>query len=307
MFYFIVNKQGGSGRGAKKWKAVKRILLERNVAFKAYETKYPGHAEKLARKITSLPDREIRLIVAGGDGTINEVLNGISDFERVLLGVIPIGSANDFVTGLGLPGTAEDAMLSLLSSIDRPERRVDIGRVMAENGTDRLFGISSGIGLDAIVCKKVQQSGQKKLLNFLHLGSLSYELMTVETLFSMKKYSMRITLGNRSYQMRDLIFLAGMNLRAEGGGVPMCPDARPDDGKLSVCLADGISRGRAFMLFPSLIKGKHNGKKGFMLFDTEQLILTAEKPMVLHADGEYLGDVKKIRMSILPGKLRLFG
>ncbi len=303
MYYFIVNRQGGSGRAAKRWKAVRRVLAERNVQYKAFETKYPGHARELAEKVSALDDPDIRLIVAGGDGTINEVLNGITDFEKVRMGVIPIGSANDFVKGIGLPEKPEDVMLAILSG--KQERRMDVGHVTAENGTNRLFGISSGIGLDAIVCKKVGESKQKKLLNKLHLGRLSYVLMTVETLFTMKKYKVTVKADDKEYSFNDMIFLAGMNLAAEGGGVPMCPAALTDDGKISVCVADRVAKPRAFLLLGSLIKGKHVGKRGFVLFDTKELSLTAEKPMVLHADGEYLGDVTEISMEMLPQKLRL--
>ena len=315
MFYFIVNNAGGSGNARKTWRTVVQLMKKKGIGYKAFNTEYPGHATDLAKKISDLQDSDKRVIVVGGDGTINEVLNGIKDFDRIKLGVIPTGSGNDFARGLDIPKDTKEALEIILSSIG--EKRIDIGRVRADNGSDRLFAISSGIGLDAIVCKKVDASVRKKLLNKLHLGSLSYVLMTIQTLFVMKEYNVHVRvhkenkpevpdiIENYSVDYCDLIFLSGMNCRAEGGGVPMAPDAKVDDGLLSICVANGIPKWRAFFMLAILMKGKHKGHKGISLYNAEKLDFSADEPMVLHADGEYLGDVRKITMECLHNKLKM--
>ena len=315
MYYFIVNKHGGSGNARKTWHEVRHLMKEKGIEYKAYATSYVGHGAELASKVCALPDDDIRLIVVGGDGTINEVLNGITDFDKIKLGVIPTGSGNDFARELEIPRDTGEALDLVLSSIG--EKRIDLGRVWADNGSDRIFGISSGIGLDAIVCKKVQNSVQKKLLNKLHLGSLSYILTTIKTLFVMKKYDVNVRvykenkpevpdiIENYAVDYCDLIFLAGMNFKCEGGGVPMTPGAKPDDGLLSVCAVNGVPKWKAFFKLTKLMKGTHKGSRGFNLYDAEKLELRAAEPMVLHADGEYLGDVKLITMEVLPKKLRV--
>ncbi len=315
MYYFIVNKAGGSGNARKTWKKVARLMHEKKLEYKAFATEYAGHASEIAARISTLPDEDIRMIVVGGDGTINEVLNGIKHFDRIKFGVIPTGSGNDFARGLGIPKDTKEALELILSSIG--QRKIDIGKVKADNGAERLFGISAGIGLDAIVCKKVQSSVRKKLLNKLHLGSLSYVLMTVQTLFTMKKYNVHVRvhkeskagvpgiLDNYSVDYCDLIFLAGMNMVAEGGGVPMTPDAEYDDGLLSICAVNGIPKWRAFFNLVKLIKGQHKGRKGFNLYNAEKLDFAADVPMVLHADGEYLGDVRKITMECIHNKMQM--
>ena len=103
----------------------------------------------------------------------------------------------------------------------------------------------------------------------------------------------------QSLSFKDLIFLSAMNFPAEGGGVPMNPYAKADDGLLSICAVNGIPKWRTFLMLPVLMKAKHVGKKGFMLQDVEYLVFDADRPMVLHGDGEYLGDEKHIEMKIL--------
>ena len=106
----IVNNGAGTGSAVAVWKETKEYLQENNIAYNAYLTRYEKHAVKLAGQICEkIPEDPIYLLVVGGDGTINEVLNGITDFDRVRLGVIPTGSGNDFARNLGiLRDTRED-------------------------------------------------------------------------------------------------------------------------------------------------------------------------------------------------------
>lgn len=308
MYYFIVNKQGGTGNAAKTWNIIHSELVSRGIVFKAYRTKFKGHASKIAAHISGLKEDDIRLIVVGGDGTINEVINGIEDFGNIKFGIIPTGSGNDFARGLKLPKDTEKVLDMILNSTG--ERKIDLGRVTYEDNTEfrtHLFGISCGIGMDAIVCKKVDSSAQKKYLNKLHLGDASYKLMTVQTLFSMKQYNVEIAdnTNSKKYKFNDLIFLAGMNFPAEGGGVPMAPDAKADDGLLSFCAVNGIAKLRAFFTLPLLIKGKHKGLDGINLFDSSSMTIKSAVPMVLHTDGEYIKDVRFLKIDVLHNVLTI--
>ena len=99
----IVNNGAGTGSAVAVWKETKEYLQENKISYNAYLTRYEKHAVKLAGQICGkIPEGPIYLLVVGGDGTINEVLNGITDFERVRLGVIPTGSGNDFARNLGI-------------------------------------------------------------------------------------------------------------------------------------------------------------------------------------------------------------
>lgn len=310
--YFIVNTNAKTGKAGFAWHSVCNMLKERHIPFEAYETKYEGHATELAREISGKDQKEIYLIAVGGDGTMNEVLNGITDFEKVRFGMIPSGSGNDFGRGLWIAKNPKVGMHQILKAIAReqngiPVTRVDLGLVRWGEEESRIFGISSGIGLDAIVCKKALHSKLKKVLNKIHLGKLTYLMLTVFSLFTMKTAEVTLECGdsNRVHKMKKMIFAAAMNLRAEGGGVPMAPKASPTDGMLSLSMAHGIPKFVTFFCLPLLVAAKHEGIKGFTVIDAPVLRLHADQPLVLHADGEYCGDVTDVEFVCLSGKLKL--
>lgn len=306
MLYFIVNYTSATGKCRNVLKKVIDRLTEKGTEYKLCQTKYNGHAAEIAEKLSKLPDEKITMIVVGGDGTINEVLNGITDFEKVRLGIIPAGSGNDFARGLKIGNDINVLVDKLINNhLNDKTKRVDLGRVSFEEKGSRLFGISSGLGMDAIVCKEVSESSLKKLLNKLHLGKLSYLLMTVYTLFSMETTDITADFGKEKKTIKKVIYFVGMNLRAEGGGVPMAPDALPDDRKLSFSSAAGIPKWRTFLCLPILVMAKHDRLKGFDIYPSEYAVIETAKPMILHADGEYLGQFTKIKYECLPGMLKI--
>lgn len=310
MLYFIVNQQSGGERAVDVWGRIRRILEKERIDYRAETTKYPGHAVALGKGFSSRGEKDTGIVVVGGDGTVNEVINGITDFEKVRLGVIPTGSGNDFIRGLGVSGSEEEILYGILKGMQQPKEeapRIDLGRVRWDGGdTPRLFAISAGVGLDAIVCKKALKSRVKDVLNRFGLGKLTYTFLTVVSLFTMKTTTAAMRFDKKEKCSRKkLIFAAAMNFPAEGGGVPMAPKASSRDGKLSVCQAFGIPKWRTFFCLPFLVLGKHPEIKGFDLTDAAECEISLEEPTVLHADGEYCGDVVKIQFQCLPKKLMI--
>ena len=134
----------------------------------------------------------------------------------------------------------------------------------------------------------------------------TYILLTVQTLFSMKTEDVSAVIdGKGSRNMKKVIFSAAMNLRAEGGGVPMAPRAVSNDGKLSICWAYGIPKWRTFFCLIPLVMAKHEGIKGFEVINCKECKLHMKEPVVLHADGEYCGDVTDVEFRCLPAKLKV--
>ena len=303
MYYFIVNERGGSGKARKTWQKVQKILDEKNVTYTALTTSLETTATVLARNVSSL-DGEIDLVVVGGDGTINEVLNGIGDFDRVRLGVIPTGSGNDFARGLGIKKNSRKALQRILDCKDA--RKIDLGKVNLDDGSHRLFGISAGLGMDAIVCKKAISSKLKDALNKIGLGKFIYVIYTVQTLFTMQTttYSLGFDDGSK-VDLPGTIFSAFMNFPAEGGGVKMSPEALCDDGKISLCCASGIKKIKTFFDFPFLVAGKHGKLKGFLQKDSSTFDISTATEQTLHIDGEYGGEVSHVRIETLPGRLKV--
>ncbi len=310
MLYFIVNQRSRSGKGAKIWKEAEQVLQQSHIPYRAWTTEYEGHARELAQKICKQKDTEISLVAVGGDGTANEVINGITDFARVRFGMIPTGSGNDLARGLGIQGSPTECLERILACLQDGGNdcfTMDLGEVSWEGGAKRrLFAISSGVGLDALVCKMALKSKIKDFLNKIYLGKLTYVVLTVRSLFTMKTSdaAVRFNGAHKKYYRKN-ITLAVMNFPAEGGGVLFAPHADATDGKLSACSIYGVSRPRAFLSLPFLLVGKHTWIPGFEITDCGECRIRLKTPMVLHTDGEYCADVTEAEFRCLPQKLRV--
>lgn len=302
MYYFIVNEYGKSGYGKREWREIKEELIQRDISHKAYLTESPGHAKKIAQKISRLDEDDITIVVLGGDGTLNEVINGIVDFDKVRVGLIPLGSANDFAKGMGIPNNAIEALKLILET--NSFTNIDIGKTkFADN--ERYFAISSGVGLDALVCKKVENSKLKSALNKVGAGDKSYALITVQSFLSMESINVSVEYEDGSIDSFDkLIFLAGMNMPAEGGGVKMAPEAKPDSGRLVMVCGHDRTKIQAPVSMAKLLMGKHQDSKEFTLKDFSKIVIKSESPLALHTDGEYLGNYTEVEMKCLPAKLK---
>ena len=307
MLTFIVNETSGRGRAATVWRRLRRSLIAEGVAFRAWSTRQPGEATDLARLASREGGAFQKLVVVGGDGTVNEVLNGISDFEHLALGVVPIGSGNDFVRGLGLPRLPERALRRILASDG--SRRIDLGQVSVAGQAPRRFAISGGIGMDAWVCAQVDASRLKTVLNRLGLGGLSYGLMTLTAAWNLDTAAGTAQLdtpyGRHTFRLRELIFLACMNFPWEGGGVPIAPGASAADGYFSVCLADGLTGLQVLAKLLRLALGKHIHTHGVTLLPASRVELQLDAPLYVHADGEVIGKSRRVVFDVLPDKLRV--
>ncbi len=304
---FIVNKASRTGKAAETWEEIEDYLTEHNVEYEVHFTGGTGDATTFAREATSR-GVSVTLFVMGGDGTLNEALNGIQDFENTLYTPLPSGSANDFVNGIGLKGTALDILKSALASDDY--KVYDIGKVIYDGG-ERLFGVSAGIGVDAYVCLQALNSRLKKFLNRFGLGSATYGLLTVGDIFTMPFSDAHITTwfkeNKNEMNVTGTIFAAAMNCSAEGGGVPMAPKAMPDSGFLTVFYAHDVSRLKCLSLLPVLLAGKHEGKEGFDLLNFDKMHIKMESSMCVHADGEHVGFFDEITFECLPQVLKIRG
>lgn len=304
---FIVNKASRTGRAAEVWSEIENYLKGENIPYEVNFTSGPYDATDFAREATSSGEK-VALFVMGGDGTLNEALNGIADFENTIYTPLPSGSANDFVGGIGMTGSALEILKRALSTDEY--KLLDIGKAFYDGG-ERLFGVSAGIGVDAYVCLQALTSKLKKFLNRFGLGSATYGLLTVGDIFTMPFSDATVEMwfkGEKTrMNMKGTIFAAAMNCRAEGGGIPMAPKATPDSGYLTAFYAHDISRLKCFALLPLLVAGKHEGKKGFDLLNFDKIHIKLEKSMCVHADGEHVGFFKEITFECMPQILKVRG
>ncbi len=301
-YHFIVNPKARSGMGEMIWKSIEPELKKRRIAYKRYLTVCRHHAEKIAEDITS-DGKEHTLAVLGGDGTVNEVINGIRDLEKVTLGYIPIGSSNDFARGLGIAKDPKTALEHVL----HPEKvlRVDVG-TLERPGGKRRFIVSAGIGFDAAVCHEVCVSWWKTVLNRIGLGKLSYAAVALDRLKKDRPVRLELTLSDGSRQIfENTYFAAFMNLPYEGGGFQFCPQATPCDGLLDVAVLYDISVPKILFLLPLAYFGRHIFFRGISIQKCRAAKVCAGKALPLHTDGEPGFPRKNIRVSVMDKRLKV--
>ena len=182
-YEILINPSASSGKGMKVWKEVKRELDARGVPYRKHLLKAPGEATLLVRALTKDLTEDCHLLVLGGDGTQNEVLNGIQDFKHTILSCLRTGSGNDFAANVGVKKNAVKALDDLL---ERPmEARLDYGLIRADEQEPRRFLISCGMGYDADICEEVSRSKLKKCMNKIGLGKLVYLMIGIKQIFTM--------------------------------------------------------------------------------------------------------------------------
>ena len=198
MYHIIINPASRSGRGAKIWsEQVEPALKESAVEYKTYFSKKAGEVKRLAAQITAehAGEPDLKLIVLGGDGTVNEALQGIADPSKVILGYIPTGSSNDLARDLGISKDPKAALDLILKNTS--PRAMDLGRLtyLDEDQPEesRLFAVSCGIGFDAAVCAEAMSSRIKDTMNRMGLGKLTYLGIALKQLITARKVSCTLT------------------------------------------------------------------------------------------------------------------
>lgn len=305
MYHFIVNLKSRTGRAKKIWEDLEEILDRDGVEYQRYKTEYAGHAIEIARKIMRKNEGVVKIVVLGGDGTFNEVITGIREFDRLVLGYIPSGSGNDLARGLGLPKDPEENLKRILHSTEY--WNMDLGCLSWDEGeAKRYFGVSAGVGVDADVCRRVLHSNLKRILNKLGFGKLTYIIITLQSLFAMPNLTARIVVDGDDWgKIERGIFIAVMNQKTEGGGVPMSPQANAFDGKLNMCCVSGLSKLICLPALVKLMKGKHEDLKAYRGAFFKEADIILETPFVWHTDGEIISYNTVMHVECIPGALKM--
>ncbi len=311
-YYFIVNPGSRTGKGQGLWQQLEERIKAGNVEYEVFKTLKGGDATEFAKKICAEHPEQKRIIMVGGDGTANEIVNGLSGYENFELGYVPTGSSNDLARGFDIPQDSMAALVKIL--VPKEVREVNHGIVEFLDDGDagendaawRKFAVSSGIGYDADICYEALTSPMKKFLNKIGLGKMIYYILGAKLIFTNKRAAVKITVdGNKPVEYPKLLFAAAMNTQYEGGGMPMGPGADPTDGKVTVCIVHDISRLKHMLLMGSILKGKHIRHKGVELITCERMEIEADRPLVVHTDGEYAGKHKAVRFSCIPEKVKM--
>ena len=306
MLHFVVNPVSRSGRGLRLWqRKIEPLLKERKVAYDVRFSKQRGDVTRICRDVSegAAGEGECTIVILGGDGTVNDAVQGITDFDRVTLAYIPTGSSNDFARDMKIPRNVKRCMELILSgAVDE----VDLGEVSSE-GQSRLFAVSSGLGFDAAVCQRSSHSRIKKTLNKVGLGGLTYLAIALNQLIHAPKADCMATMGGTRLFLPRFLFAAAMVHRFEGGGFMFCPKADCRDGKLDFCMVNKKSLAGILFALPTAFFGLHGGFPGITLSQGESLELASTEPLWLHTDGEVSQKAKRVSFRVAPKKLKLLG
>jgi YegS/Rv2252/BmrU family lipid kinase len=301
-YRIIANPAAAKGTAEHAIPQIERALTECGLDFDLVRTERPWHAAGLAQEAVAAGYDVV--VAAGGDGTSNEVLNGLMQAKTTVptaspaMGVLCIGRGNDFAYGVGIPADLEAGGLALTQGY---RRTIDVGRVRGGlYPQGRYFGNGVGIGFDAVVGFEAAK--------FAHLGGfLGYVVAVLKTVFLYYRAPLvAIEYGDQTLTQPALM-VSIMNGRRLGGGFMMAPQGQPDDGLLDLCIAAQVSRTRIFALVPHFMRGTQATQKPISMQRARRVVVAAvEGVLPAHADGETLCvEGRRLEVELLPCQIEI--
>jgi len=297
---FIMNPNANMGQAWKEAADLRPIMQEFGVADWAGSV-YPTHAIELTKK--AVRDGYDLIIAGGGDGTVHEVVNAIMSFpkdQRPTLGVLPLGSGNDFSYSIGMDPEPWKALRQIFTG---EEKWIDIGEIEDDLGRTEYFDNTIGIGFDAIV---TIHSHKMPLVR----GFLMYILAVLKTIFlNHNPVRMKITIDGDKSWTDDLLMLVLLNGGREGGGFYMYPEAKNGDGLFHYLSLPEVSRLTMLRLLPAFMNASHLKHPKVEFGDFTEMEIEAESAMFIHTDGEvfsgFASNLRKIRAKMHHHALRV--
>jgi diacylglycerol kinase (ATP) len=292
----IINPAAGRGHTTALLPEIQAALRRHGIEAESVATRAPRDAVELARRAKQ--DGFELVIAAGGDGTVHEIVNGLvqaaGDGVAGPLGVIPVGSGNDFDYGASLAADWREACARIGAGVTR---RVDVGLVNGE-----VMVNSAGVGFEA------QVSVDTRKVRWAPGAALYYAALVQTLLHSYRTPWVVLTADDERIEgaITDINIANG---RRSGGSFLFAPQADPGDGVFDVCIAAGMTRPEIISLVPRLLKGTHTGDRRVRMLKARRIRITSDERLPVHADGELLGDgyAQQIEITMLAGKLEVVG
>jgi diacylglycerol kinase (ATP) len=297
----ILNPIAGKGNAAKKLPVIRDYLENSKLEYEIVLTRHAGHGITLAKEHGTPPDTVV--IAAGGDGTCNEIINGLMQVKDRKknpphFGVLPIGRGNDFSYGVGIPKDLGEA----LELIPRQNtRKIDIGEVTGGfYPKGRFFGNGIGIGFDTIVGLEAAK------MKHVH-GAASYVIGALKTFLKYPAAPFVELEYNGKKQKLAAIQVSIMNGSRMGGTLFMAPRAEQDDGKFDLCICKQVTRRVLMKTIIRYTKGTQHELENIITENTDKLKITAQKGvLIVHADGETIcTEGRELEINIHPSALYL--
>ena len=290
-FYVILNPTAGRGRAARFRDLVDAEMDRAGAAHTIVETARRGHAAGLAE--AAVRDGWPAVVAVGGDGTVHEAANGLmraaGEGPSVPLGIVGVGSGNDFAQLAGVPRDPAEAVRRLARA---EPRAVDVGTVNGEWFTNGV-----GIGLDARVAIEVDRRRRLR-------GVLMYLAALPAALRAWTPPRMTVEIDGLVLPEAPMTLVTVGNGGRHGGGFWICPDARIDDGVLDVCACDRLGTAGILRFLPRVMRGTHVGASCVRMSRARHVRVTSPDPLPVHADGEIFSEAAHdLDIRIHPGRL----
>ena len=287
MIHFIINGKSGFGNGSKLENKICEVLDARGIEYEFHRTEYVKHATEIAKQLSESGAETI--VAVGGDGTVHEVLNGI-DVDKVKLGIVPVGSGNDFVDSVNIPLDVEK---SLDIIIDGQAKETDF---LVCDGVRGLNII--GTGIDVEILERCER-------NKFFKGKLKYFVSLIASLIKFKFYDFKLKKADGQDEDRSAMIVCCCNGRNFGGGIPMCPIAEADDNQMDFIIVGKMKRSKIPSYLIKLMKGKILEQKFCEHVRQDEAEAIFDHPISIEIDGEIYRDIK-FKVHIEKGKLKLF-
>ncbi len=287
MYYIIYNPTSGNGNGKKAAEKVFASLREKQMPYVSMCTEYAGHAAELAQKAAG--EKPDAVIAIGGDGTISEVVRGMSG-SGIALGIIAAGTGNDFIKTAKIPKDTAEALNLILNG---ESKSTDIGFI---NG--RAFINECGTGFDVMVLDNAEKA--KQHMN----GLLPYLWGVIRTIIHFKSIKMTYTIEDGNEITDDLLVFAAGNGGIIGGGIPMCPKAEIDDGYFDIVIIKSVKKYKMPLYLVKLLMGKVLTFKETSYLRARKVSVSAPG-MRVNIDGEIVS-MDKVEIELIHSGLRIF-
>ena len=302
MYYFIINPHSGNGKGYKICRKLERHLGKACVEYEIFLAKEPGEASLIARRLTEGCREPVTLVAVGGDGTVNEVLEGRCFHSSVTMGFIPAGTGNDLAKSLRIPENSGRSLKRIL--YPRNHKLLDYGVISygKEEVFHRRFAVSAGIGLDGAVCHDMMYSFRGKP----QLRFLRYLLIGIKQLLVARPAKGYLVLdGIQKVEFNHIYFVSVHIHPFEGGGFRFAPGADYSDGKLTLCVAHNSSKWGMIPALANAFIGRHKRYKGMRNYECREVEIHVDRPMAVHVDGESCQMQTEIQLRCIQKKLRM--
>ncbi len=305
MIYFIVNPTSGAGSGERMWRKIRHELDTRfaNVPYTVYFSKYMGHLDGIFDELAEKTDID-RIVSVGGDGTLNETVNGLARLKDVPLVCMPGGTSNDFARSLKLPvEIAESVNIAVSTGKEFP---VDSCRATNASGDfSRLFVNGLGFGYDGEIMSFAEKSALKPFLNKMGMSKLMYIIFGLRQAVACKRFSVRIEHDAEVTELEHCYMVTAMLNPFQGGGIYFAPSADSSDGLTDlICIHSRNRLKFVYHVVRALLKMPAKGK-GYTLIRFKEARLHFNVPQIGQIDGECIGARAEMSFKSAPQQFRL--